>query len=1016
MFRSSIALLLLSTSAFAQTAGDYIFTRTKAGGFNPTFVTPQAGKVLGFDNSLNLVALTAQSGGEVAWADITGKPSTFTPNAHNQAWSTITDTPTTLADYGITDAATAAQGALASTALQPGAVIPWTDVSGKPTFGTMAQEIATDYLTIAAAAGYASLTGTYANPTWITELAWSKITNAPSFLTGNQAITLSGAVTGSGTTAITTTLEADQARGNLTGGTGTLNLSGFTLTLPSDVTRLGSSIDLGSEVEGSLPHTSVSGLGTLATQSGTLTDYALISTVAAGYQPLATVLTNTTAAFTNTLETKLTGIAAGAEVNVNADWNAGSGDAQILNKPTLGTMAAETATNYLTTATAASTYASLSGSYSDPAWITGLAWSKISGAPAFLTSAVTSVTGTGSVNGLTLTGTVTNTGNITLGGTLSGNAPSLTAGEATTAISLVTTSGTVSVIGAAAPTAGQVLTATSASTANWQTPSGTSGIGGTVGTVANAIPRASGTGGSTLTSSSITISDLGGLMTGGSVTHAGNNVAVSLGNDSLMFEWYDPDNYQSLSIQPNTLATSSWVLTLPSTPGTSGQMLSTDGSGVTSWANPPNGISISSTAISGGTSGRLLTSGSTVGEQTLASGVSTLLSTFSSANLRAALTDEVGTGAAYFVGGALGTPQSVTLTNATGLPTAGMLDASVTLAKMANLAQDQFIGRTTASTGVPQTATITAAARTVLDDTSVANMVNTLGGATSTGTGGLARATSPAFVTPTLGAAVATTPDAPDNSTRVATTAFVKTLVKFPGYIGGLGLANNSTDANNDIDVTQGAAVSDIGFELMSLTATLTKRLDASWTVGTGNGGLDTGSKANSTWYSVWLIQRTDTGVVDALFSTSPDDPFLPDPYNRKRRIGWVRTNASGNLLSFIQRGDYFFLSALAEDHEVTTLSTARTSYVVTAPPSSIALLQGRVFHSSTLRAVILTSPDLTDLAPTAGNATVVTGPSGGRSSYQVEMPVNAASQAAARSDGAATWLSITTRGWIDQR
>jgi hypothetical protein len=39
--------------------------------------------------------------------------------------------------------------------------------------------------------------------------------------------------------------------------------------------------------------------------------------------------------FTNTLKTKLDGIEAGAEVNVNADWNATSGDAQILNKPTI---------------------------------------------------------------------------------------------------------------------------------------------------------------------------------------------------------------------------------------------------------------------------------------------------------------------------------------------------------------------------------------------------------------------------------------------------------------------------------------------------------------------------------------------------------------------------------------------------------------------------------------------------------------------------------------------------------
>lgn len=49
-------------------------------------------------------------------------------------------------------------------------------------------------------------------------------------------------------------------------------------------------------------------------------------------------------------------------------------------------------------------------------------------------------------------------------------------------------------------------------------------------------------------------------------------------------------------------------------------------------------------------------------------GIAAFLGTPSSANLRAALTDEVGTGAAYFVGGALGTPASGTATNLTGLP------------------------------------------------------------------------------------------------------------------------------------------------------------------------------------------------------------------------------------------------------------------------------------------------------------------------------------------------------------
>lgn len=47
-------------------------------------------------------------------------------------------------------------------------------------------------------------------------------------------------------------------------------------------------------------------------------------------------------------KTKLNGIAAGAEVNVNADWNATKGDALILNKPILATVATSGSYNDLT--------------------------------------------------------------------------------------------------------------------------------------------------------------------------------------------------------------------------------------------------------------------------------------------------------------------------------------------------------------------------------------------------------------------------------------------------------------------------------------------------------------------------------------------------------------------------------------------------------------------------------------------------------------------------------------------
>lgn len=107
--------------------------------------------------------------------------------------------------------------------------------------------------------------------------------------------------------------------------------------------------------------------------------------------------------------------------------------------------------------------------------------------------------------------------------------------------------------------------------------------------------------------------------------------------------------------------------------------------------------------------------------------------------------------------------QTITLTGdvtgtGTGSFAATIANAAVTLAKMANLAQDTLIGRSTASTGVPETITCTAAARTILDDATVAAIVTTLGGAASTGTAGtgLVYATSPSLTTPTLGVASAT--------------------------------------------------------------------------------------------------------------------------------------------------------------------------------------------------------------------------------------------------------------------
>lgn len=78
----------------------------------------------------------------------------------------------------------------------------------------------------------------------------------------------------------------------------------------------------------------------------------------------------------------------------------------------------------------------------------------------------------------------------------------------------------------------------------------------------------------------------------------------------------------------------------------------------------------------------------------LSSAMRTFMTTPSSANLRALLSDESGTGAAYFQGGDAGTPSAIVLTNGTGLPVSGITSSTVTALGVGTLE----LGHATANT------------------------------------------------------------------------------------------------------------------------------------------------------------------------------------------------------------------------------------------------------------------------------------------------------------------------------
>lgn len=89
------------------------------------------------------------------------------------------------------------------------------------------------------------------------------------------------------------------------------------------------------------------------------------------------------------------------------------------------------------------------------------------------------------------------------------------------------------------------------------------------------------------------------------------------------------------------------------------------------------------------------------------------------------------------------------------------------------------------------------------------------------------------------------------------------------GYLAGCILSNDATTPNTVVDISTGIAQSEDATTTMAL-ATLTKSISSTWAVGTGNGALDQGAVLASTWYHAYVIERTDTGVVDALLSQAP--------------------------------------------------------------------------------------------------------------------------------------------------
>lgn len=237
------------------------------------------------------------------------------------------------------------------------------------------------------------------------------------------------------------------------------------------------------------------------------------------------------------------------------------------------------------------------------------------------------------------------------------------------------------------------------------------------------------------------------------------------------------------------------------------------------------------------------------------------------------------------------------------------------------------------------------------------------------------------------------------------------------GYL--FGCTMSTPGASTSMTVQPGFACDSTGSRIMKLLASTTKTTGA-WAAGNA-GGLDTGTIANNAWYHWHIIQNTTSGVVDVLFSLSATAPTLPIGYSAFRRIGSMKTNASGQWLGFSQLGDEFLWATASGDVYLNgTLSITAQIVALSVPLviKPIARLRGFGFSVNGGTGILVTSPDEADQTTGSpfGNYTCYMHVASTYNSWMADVRVDASSQVRVRANGGSSTIAISTYGWIDTR
>lgn len=244
------------------------------------------------------------------------------------------------------------------------------------------------------------------------------------------------------------------------------------------------------------------------------------------------------------------------------------------------------------------------------------------------------------------------------------------------------------------------------------------------------------------------------------------------------------------------------------------------------------------------------------------------------------------------------------------------------------------------------------------------------------------------------------------------------------GTIFGWTYGNNVGDATNDIDIAAGGGADGTG-AVSIVGAASTKQSDALWAVGSAAGALDTGAVGNNGYY-IWAIKRSDTGVVDYLFSLSATAPDMTRPgaaYDYKRLFGYF-LRAGGAIVTchtYETEGgglELIWDTPTLDVNLAGTLTTARRTDAVKVPLlfSTTAILHITMNDASAVQRAIVYCPDQSDGTPSGTAAPLynfTTDNTGGSEGRSMDVRTSAAGLIAARSNLATVDLyAVSTQGF----